>query len=812
MYLFRTFSLLLLPLLLFETTGHAQSLELQEFFRQGVLGAQILGTGMVVEDIDQDGNVELITAGKGNGNPFYAVWEWNEDTKSLEYAYASNRFNHTINYFTVKDFQDGLGPLIVLGMASGEIFLVDFNTQRIIQKIKVSESGVSQISFGDPDNDGEEEMLVTNSYTFQIYDIRSFQKEFEFSPSHLSGAAPIKIEIANLDHDEYWELATNQGDVYQLNEQRLTHQWWDKNIGYRTVFADLDHDGMDEIIRPENDDRIDIYESKFAQPRWTIDVKTTTFIEFQVWDYNQDGIDEILVAPQNYYNQRLFCIDITQNEILWSIDMPERLYNVILADINQDQHLEILTANSHGNSLDEERLRVFNLETQDPLWASPQFLQSQLPYTAGDLDNDGNLEIVVGLGQKDPFILIYDASTFQIEQIIDHDFMQQHDIEVVESALIGDWNGDGKNELFLGASSYHYDPKPSLFIFDGQSLNLISNFSYERRAGFGTLALVNYNGDDRKEVAVGISRWQSDYKPQVLIIDPQNGTIMDQSPDVLDAWYVTSLMAFDQDNDGKDEILFTISDNFLYSIRGFERREMPEGIKIGIGHLADLRSGHGPELLFHGYRGVIKDPPDPDAIHYIMAYNPYTLATRTLYTFPTDIFPHSLRTGDFDGDSYPELVFTHTSTNLNIFDPRSHSIEWNTPNFSTNVGYGDRLLVQDLDQDGTLEILVGSGHLLLGFSSDSTAVSTQELLSDGNCKVFPNPSSGQIEISFEGNLQVADELVLMDPLGRVHGRKVIRSSTQQLGWDVSSLSPGVYYLTMGSSSGNIGQQKLLIHP
>ena len=202
-------------------------------------------------------------------------------------------------------------------------------------------------------------------------------------------------------------------------------------------------------------------------------------------------------------------------------------------------------------------------------------------------------------------------------------------------------------------------------------------------------------------------------------------------------------MVLDQDNDGKDEVLFVAEDSLLWIVddeRGFQSIEIPEASSLTTIALTNLQQGHGPEILMAdrshdttlGTKGQI------------IVFNPFTLTTRTVYDLPKVSHFHGIQAGDLDGDLAPELILTYQKANevkttdqWMVFDPVSQRVEWESPPTTSLLGLKNRILVDDLDQNGSLEILMGGEHLFLGYSALAAShphnISGTVYNDDGDC-------------------------------------------------------------------------------
>ncbi len=160
-----------------------------------------------------------------------------------------------------------------------------------------------------------------------------------------------------------------------------------------------------------------------------------------VADLDLDGHPEVLIGTiDSGGGGRLFCLDHEGNE-LWVYDTPGssivgwQLASACVGDVNGDDTLEIVsTANYWG---------IFCLDHEGgEVWANQYNLHAATYPAMADLDNNGSLEVICGLGSS---MMAFNALTGSIVW----NFPVSSGYYLVSSPGIGDLNGDSLCEVIF---------------------------------------------------------------------------------------------------------------------------------------------------------------------------------------------------------------------------------------------------------------------------------------------------------------------------------------------------------------------------
>jgi hypothetical protein len=333
-----------------------------------------------------------------------------------------------------------------------------------------------------------------------------------FSPSNLSQAS--KSQALTADR------------AIPLSGQIIRHS--------SPALADIDagHAG-DEIVVAGSDGRIYAYRSNGTE-LWHFDTGSAIESSPAVGDIDNNGDMEIVVGLGSQHvsgeDGGVICLDHTGQQVWRFTDIedrhgtagdgpdghPDGVYSTpALGDLDGDGDLEIIFgAWDHWlRSLNHNGTLLWSVFMRDTFWSSPAL---------GDIDRDGYLDIVIGVDAhyEAPFgtpaggslhVLTRDGAEMP-------GFPQHIDDVVQSSPALGDINGDGWLEIVVGTGHF-YGAGKQVHTWDHNG-NYVSG--WPKSTGdycFSSPALGDIDGDDNLEVVIGcndgkIYGWEANGSPK----------------------------------------------------------------------------------------------------------------------------------------------------------------------------------------------------------------------------------------------------------------------------------------------------------
>lgn len=217
-------------------------------------------------------------------------------------------------------------------------------------------------------------------------------------------------------------------------------------------------------------------------------------------DVNGDGLNEIIVAAGRnekslirVYNSKAEFI----NEFQAYADNFDKGVKVSVAKLYPNQPAVILTAPNEGGG---PHIRIFNGQgiMITEFFAFDSRVYSGVNVTAGDLNKDGQLEIIAGSGyQAEPKIKIFDNFGHFIREFLVYDKKIKSGVNV----LAFDVNNNGQAEII---TIPYQDASAEVKIFTGEGilLNKFNAYSADYKGGVN-LSAGDIDNDKNPEIVIG---------------------------------------------------------------------------------------------------------------------------------------------------------------------------------------------------------------------------------------------------------------------------------------------------------------------
>ncbi|RAI87973.1 VCBS repeat-containing protein [Algoriphagus yeomjeoni] len=459
------------------------------------------------------------------------------------------------------------------------------------QLAKISNSDWSWSAlFFDATNNGKKDLFITNGY-YRDYTNRDFLK--------YKGDYYFKQAIANEKADTLHLVTTMTStpihnyifeNTGELNFVDRSMEWGFEEKGFSSgaVYADLDNDGDLDLVVNNLNEQASVYENVSPSKNWLqISLKDNSLNSFALGakaelytgDENQTLEEQPVRGFQSSVSPRLqFGLGelstIPSIQIIWPDGTQQFLEN-----IPSNQHLTIEKESSQGAQastkpspvLDKSNFapeytpepNQYNDFKRQPLMLTmPSYISPIL--SQGDVNGDGNPELFIGGSKGQPGKMIsYENGTWK-----DYTGFRSSNEFTDAVAIFEDFNGDGKQDLFIASGGYHdylgsdEALQDRLYLNDGLG-NLTRQSSYPAYTfSTGTAQAFDANGDGNLDLFVGARLIPGRYPiipASKLLINDGQGNFTDQTLEYLPnegkIGLITSSELFDLNSDGKMDLI-----------------------------------------------------------------------------------------------------------------------------------------------------------------------------------------------------------------------------------------------------------------
>lgn len=436
----------ILPLLLLAPMAQRGPALPELFWSQGILGSHLGDSGFVVLDVS--GAPELVLG--GSTGSFSSNDRWQSLQRNANGAWQSS-FVSEIMLQGVRSLGSGrltfgANPSLLVLREDGIVEIRDGTTKNLQSTFDTGLGTPLRLVCADLDGDTVDEILVVNGNKLRIYTAAGIQTADV-------GHGGDDVVVAQMDQDPQPEIAVGSGVV--LDGASLQPQWtWPPGFGDELAAADIDGDGMDELITMPEWSFIECFDVELGLPRWSLPTGNSNDA-IEVVDLEGDGSWEILYAPSQF--GPIQCFDALTTALLWSIpNLQVGAGDLIAFDADLDGDLEVAWTSGHGNS-GADTLLIADWQTTSIQWSSVHLDGPFIGPVRGDLDGDGLPELVVATreseaGYDNGWLLIYDGVTHELlASALLH--AEGRISEGVQDLELYDLEGDGRKEIVVAADA-----------------------------------------------------------------------------------------------------------------------------------------------------------------------------------------------------------------------------------------------------------------------------------------------------------------------------------------------------------------------
>ncbi|MBC7251684.1 MAG: VCBS repeat-containing protein [Anaerolineae bacterium] len=521
--------------------------------------------------------------------------------------------------------------------------------------------------------------------------------------------------------------------------------------------ADLDNDGDLDMVSgsgaaSEGEVRAWQNDGTPFGGTWSSSVVSTTADAVNavaVGDFDRDGNLDIVVGcgSGEDYEMIVWQNDGTPfdggwvaNDVGASVD---HVFGVAVGDVDNDGDLDVVSASASG--ADYEIIVWENEGTPfSGLWTGHDVgITSDTAWSValGDLDADGWLDVVVGTGTMED----YEVIAWQNDSTPFDGIWFQRDVGSTEAGaraiIIGDWDGDGDADIASAGGSgaggtceivvWQNDGTPFYSVWSGNQVGIATNWLFALTAADldndGDLDLITGGGTDNDYEVVA---WQNSASPF-----SGGWALATLGSSVAN---VRAVAAGDLDSDGDMDVVSSSESGEDYELIVWENtllhRNMPfdgDGSLTGTS-ADDINALSIVDLDGDGDLDVITGAGSDAAVNVVAWQNngsPFdgTWSSSGIGAAGSDVW--AIAVGDLDNDGRPDVVSGASSTpRLQMWqnDGTPFNGAWPSYTLTEPPAAVDSLALGDLDNDGDLDLVVGTGPHFTYAASDSYRILVYE--------------------------------------------------------------------------------------
>lgn len=465
--------------------------------------SQGFGTKIKLADLDSSGSQKILSLSN-----YYDINVFDAINKTPLWSIHSN---DDLQALYVDDIdKDGDNEIIVGNDQWGSISCYSATDRKLKWSIKNPNVGTMNITTGDPNNDGEVEVVFsagegTSGPDF-LYIGNIVSEEIEWQNRNLNG--PFHIGISDVNADKINEIV---GSSYQS----------DNGYANGKIFSIDPFNTMIKIY-------YEIQQSFYNQ----VNCMATGNI-------NDTEQSEVLIGE--FENLNIFDLknkqSLLREQIAISTGIVNRIKSIVTGDVDKDGDIEIVIGDEDGY------IYILNSNTYKEEWHSIQNSYNINKLELINCDDDDALEIVACCYQNS--LIIYDGKTHYLE-------WQSNPIYDLTTFDVADLNRDGKKEIVYGTKT------GEIYSIDCLSHNVIDTLNLIGEPISG-IKIANLDMDSSNEIIIGSTN--------ISIYDFDKSTWKFKSEQLGNTTgFGSNLIVTDIDNDHHMDV-FTSNDNGIFQFR-----------------------------------------------------------------------------------------------------------------------------------------------------------------------------------------------------------------------------------------------------
>ncbi len=677
-----------------ELDPHLINVDLQ--WHWAVLGTQIGRAGLFIEDIDGDGTREIVASAsrsRGGGSSYWNLLK--PDGEGYIVDWASIPLD--IGYTQLVVGQFDADPALEVVIASDDLLVAyDGLTRKPEYSLNLEFQYLQGMAAGQLDGDPALELFLCDPEKALVVDLASVSR-----PLYVPGLGCSDVEIGNVDDDAQAEIviAKSGEPGLVLAGQSLELKWeMSAGFGMMVELADLFGDGRKEIVAAPVDGDIVAMDGRSGKAKWR--APSGGLEVLRVGDVEGDGLPEVL-----YGKWAIHVLDGAYGFEKWRITDPQLdISNLVVGDVQNNGTPEILTGTRLFPPGEEYLLKINGL-TQEIDWLSYSTWGPFLGFAHGDIDADSKPELLFSASGRQPgdlpssMFFTHDAISKSLEDVTTDSGRYQRDgIDTIQVANVDD---DPALEIFVPGEDSHW---AVLQCIDGASKE-VQWVQEEYSKTFRTLQIGDVDGDGDQDV---VASFRSHGSPNIVrIYNASTGALEWSSPSLEGHIGSRNEVPFLKlANVDADDTIEIIAGNFwglvaIDPVTSEIEFSIPE---YGLTSLdtEDLNNDQVEEIIIGNFDGEI------------VVIDTVSLS-ESVVLGPIGEEVSAVVATLINGDEVVDYVYA-AANRVSILNGANGQTMWQSEvldwsRFSLPLGYENSMIIDDIDDDGLLEIWVSAGYV-----------------------------------------------------------------------------------------------------
>lgn len=693
----------------FVPTGGAN----RPFWQYALFGSGIgLSNIIIVPASGASGGRDIIIGGNSvsnfGANDFWQVIRHNSTNGNYDQIFVSPIYPAKVKRIAVGNVVGDSQPEIVVMLQNGRFYFYDLATRAELGYVTTSVAGLEGLSVADLNGDGYAELIVTNYNPGTSHGLFVFD-----NAGHLLWQVPgpfaADVITGQMDNDPALEIATTHGEVIDSATHAIQ---WTRSGGLGTYLrlAPLPGASYQQLIVGEPWYHVYGYDVAAQQSRWSIDTPQDVNA-VEVADVDNDGTPEIIIGDGQWGTVHVHDL-ITQAQ-KWPVTNPEHgVTNIAVGDVDNDGTVDLIWGAGYSTT-GSDHLYVANTTGNHAIkWQNVDLVGPFLGPLKGDLDGDGQPELVVCSFEAESSyasgrILVFDLASLNLRGMSapvvgSLSWMGVHDLKLC------DLEGDGRMEIVVAADRL-YDGVIEIYGFDSSNTFTLkwTNTTRPSSLSFNLVEIADLDNNGTPEIIAGTRGSAGVY---VYIYDYPSGTNPWRSVSFSNSFHaVSGLVVEDIDGNGGKEIAALVSTGDLYTFDGPSRQQR-----------SLIQQSGGKVLSRRVPSGLIQG--DSVGVGHFLQYSNNTY---------TESFTRQLGPMAVDGINVPSNggLWSGSGGAFNLRVPPSYdNVEWQSPLLGPGFG---RFVATD-SRNGEARVFSSTQHAVAGFIYESSLPSPTPIPGPGS--------------------------------------------------------------------------------